>query len=57
MTSDGFVPELADAMRQRMVNQGVWRSVQPDVEGVVRHLVGMQAQEFGYAPCGRWPSG
>ena len=49
MTSDGFVPELADAMRQRMINQGVWRPVQPDVEGVVRHLVGMQAQEFGYA--------
>jgi len=55
MTSDGLAADL-DAlsvstapMRQRMVNQGVWRPVAPDISGVVRWLVGIQAQEFPYA--------
>ena len=32
-----------------MVNQGLWRPAAPDGESVLRALVGMQAQEFGYA--------
>jgi hypothetical protein len=32
-----------------MVGQGLWRPAAIDIESVVRALVGMQAQEFGYA--------
>ncbi len=32
-----------------MVNQGLWRPTAPDAESVLRAVVGMQAQEFGYA--------
>jgi hypothetical protein len=49
MTFDGAASDLAAAMRQRMVNQGVWRPVASDIPGVVRSFVGMQAQEFRYA--------
>jgi hypothetical protein len=37
------------AIDRRMVNQGLWRPAAPDGDSVLRALVGMQAQEFGYA--------
>src|SRR6478609_1275680 len=49
MTAEGVAPHLDAAMRRRTVNQGVWRPANKDVDDVVRHLVGIQAQEFSYA--------
>ena len=49
MTPADVPDPAAEAMDQRMVNQGLWHQVRPDAPGVLRDFLGMQAQEFPYA--------
>lgn len=42
-------PAVQDAITRRMTHQGLWRPTAPEISGVLRAFLGIQAQEFPYA--------